>query len=75
MEYAAVIRGVLVVDLEELHQQLFVSVLNRNVGCLHHPEHLLLMVDGEAFVGHIVVVCHADCLGDRSGISLDLFHF
>ena len=75
MEYTTVIRGVFVVNLKELHQEFFIAILDCNIGCFHHPEHFLLMVDGEAFVGHIVVVCHADCLGDRSGISLDLFDF
>ena len=74
MEYTTVIRGVFVVNLKELHQEFFIAILNRNIGCFQSPEHLPLMVEGETLVSKIKLGCLEQCVVDVV-ISFSLFHF
>ena len=74
VEYTAVIRGVLVVNLKELHHEFFIAITNCNIGCFQHPNHFLLVVDSEALIGEIIFGCLTDCLVDVVS-SLSLFHF
>lgn len=64
MEYTAVIRGVLVVNLKELHHEFFIAITNCNIGCFQYPNHFLLVVDSEALIGEIIFGCLTDCLVD-----------